>query len=103
MKAVIRDGSKQFLVEEGQIIEIERRDLEPKSTYKFEVLSISPDEGDAILGTPVLENATVEGEVIQQKKMKKIIVYFYRRRKGSAKKKGHRQQKTRVKISKIAV
>ena len=96
MKAVIRDGSQQFLVEEGQIVEIERTGLEPKSTYSFEVLSITKDDGETLIGEPVLDNAKVEGEVITQVKKKKIIIYFFRRRKASKKKQGHRQQKTLI-------
>ncbi len=103
MKAVIRDGSQQFLVEQGTIVEIEKRDLEPQSKYKFDVLSITKDDGETLVGTPILESATVEGEVIDQVKKKKIIVYFYRRREASKKKQGHRQQKTRVKITNISV
>ena len=101
MKAVIRDGSQQFIVEEGQRITIERRDLELNSTYNFDVLSIIKDDGETVHGNPLVEGAKVEGEVLEQRKMKKLIHYVYRRRKASAKKKGHRQQKTIVKISKI--
>jgi len=103
MKAVIKDGSQQFLVKEGQRILIERTELEPKSTYSFEVLSIIKDDGETVVGNPLVDGATVEAEVMEQRKMKKLIHYVYRKRKGSAKKKGHRQQKTMVQISKIAL
>ena len=103
MKAVIRDGSQQFLVEEGQKISIERRDLEQDSKYKFDVLSIIKDDGETVHGNPIVEGAEVEANVLEQRKMKKLIHYIYRRRKGSAKKKGHRQQKTIVQISKISM
>jgi len=103
MKAVIRDGSQQFLVEEGQRISIERRDLEQNSTYNFEVLSIIKDDGETVTGDPIVKDAKVEAEVLEQRKLKKLIHYVYRRRKGSAKKKGHRQQQTIVQISKISM
>ena len=103
MKAVIKDGSQQFLVEEGQRILIERRDIEPESTYNFDVLSIIKDDGETVHGSPIVEGATVEANVLEQRKMKKLIHYVFRRRKGSSRKKGHRQQKTLVQISKIAL
>lgn len=101
MHAVIRDGSQQFRVTQGDVIEIERRDLEPGSTYRFDVLAVTKD-GETQLGTPTVDGATVEGEVVEQFKSKKLIVFKFRRRKGSRTKQGHRQQKTRVRITEIS-
>ena len=101
MNAVIRDGSQQFRVTLGDVIEIERRDLEPGTSYRFDVLAITKD-GETQVGAPTVDGASVAGEVVEQVKMKKLVVFKLRRRKGSRTKNGHRQQKTRVRITEIS-
>ena len=101
MYAVIRDGSQQFRVTQGDVIEVERRDLEPGSTYHFDVLAVIKD-GQTQIGAPTVDGASVSGEVVAQVKQKKLIVFKFRRRKGSQTKNGHRQQKTRIRITEIS-
>ena len=101
MYAVIREGGKQFKVQEGDIIKVPKRSEEEgkKITIK-DVLLISDDESTKI-GNPIIKNAKVEAKVLKHGKDKKIIVFKYKRRKGYRRKLGHRQQFTRIEIGKI--
>lgn len=100
MYAVIATGGKQYKVSEGDIIKVEKLDVQAGETYTFDkVLLVSGD--DVKVGTPTVSGATVEADVIDTVKGKKIIVYKYKRKTGYHKKNGHRQQYTAVKITKI--
>ena len=99
--AVIKTGGKQYLVEEGTVLDVEKLPGQDGKIVFGEVLLI--DNGKTTkLGTPLVEGAKVEGEILEQFKDKKIRVFKMKRRKGYRKTQGHRQQKTRVKITKIA-
>ena len=100
MYAIIATGGKQYKVSEGDIVKIEKLDVEDGSTVTFDqVLAVSDNE--LKVGTPVVEGATVEASVLGDGKAKKVIVYKYKRKSGYHKKNGHRQQYTAVKIEKI--
>ena len=100
MYAVIATGGKQYKVSEGDIIKVEKLDVQAGETYTFDkVLLVSGD--DVKVGTPTVSGATVEADVIDTVKGKKIIVYKYKRKTGYHKKNGHRQLYTKVKIDKI--
>lgn len=102
MYAVIKTGGKQFKVSEGDLVKIEKLDVEAGDTVTFdEVLLVNDGNGNLKVGNPIVENAKVVAEVIQQGKSKKIIVYKYKKRKNYRKKQGHRQPFTKVKITKI--
>jgi ribosomal protein L21 len=97
MKAIIVTGGKQYYVEEGSVLYIEKLDAEADKTIKFEeVLMV-----DSKIGTPTVKGATVEAKVIKHGKAKKIIVYKYKAKKKYRKKQGHRQPYTKVEITKI--
>ncbi|GIW22613.1 MAG: 50S ribosomal protein L21 [Candidatus Sericytochromatia bacterium] len=101
MYAIIKTGGKQYKVEEGKFIDVEKlpNDLEQQVEFK-EVLLIS-DGSNVKLGNPNLENAKVLGKVLKQDKHKKVIVYKMRPKKHYRRKNGHRQPFTRVLIEKI--
>jgi large subunit ribosomal protein L21 len=100
MYAIIATGGKQYKVAEGDIIKVEKLDVEAGSTYTFnEVLGVRDSE--LVVGKPFVEGATVEASVIENGKAKKVIVYKYKRKSGYHKKNGHRQQYTALKIEKI--
>jgi large subunit ribosomal protein L21 len=100
MYAVIKTGGKQYKVEEGDRIQVEKLDSAAGDTVTFEdVLFIGGDEYN--LGEPTLAGATVSGTVVRQLRSKKIIVFRMKRRKGFHKKKGHRQNLTEIFITKI--
>lgn len=102
MYAVIKTGGKQFKVSEGDLVKIEKLNVASGDTVTFdEVLLVNDGNGNLKVGNPVLANAKVTAEVIEQGKNKKIIVYKYKKRKNYRKKQGHRQPYTKVKITKI--
>ncbi len=100
MYAIIATGGKQYKVSEGDVIRIEKLDVEAGETVTFDqVLAVS--DGELKVGCPTVEGASVSATVEQQGKAKKVIVYKYKRKTGYHKKNGHRQLYTQVKIDKI--
>jgi len=101
MYAIIKTGGKQFKVQEGDTIYIEKLSANEGETVQFdEVLMVSKENGLAV-GTPTVANATVTGKVEKHGKGKKIIVYKYKAKKNYHRKQGHRQPFTKVVIEKI--
>lgn len=100
MYAVIETGGKQYKVQEGDTIFVEKLEVEEGGKVEFsKVLLVQGD--DLTVGTPYVENAKVEGTVLEQGKSKKIIVFRYKPKKNYKRKQGHRQPYTKVKIDKI--
>lgn len=100
--AIIKTGGKQFKVSEGDLLKVEKLNLETGETVTFEeVLLLNDDSGNLKIGNPVVENAKVIAEVIEQGRAKKILVYKYKRRKKYRRTQGHRQPFTKVVITKI--
>ena len=101
MIAIIRDGGKQYRVEEGQSLLLDLRDFPAGEKIELnEVLSI--EDGDQFrLGTPLVEGARVVAEVVGETKGPKVIFHRFRRRKGSRSRRGHRQRYTQVRIESI--
>ena len=104
MKAVIKTGGKQYLVQEGDVLEIEKLPEAAGAKITFsEVLLVSDDEGkDLQLGEPILANAKVEAELVEQVKADKLRIFKMRRRKRYRKTMGHRQKLTQIKIVSIS-
>lgn len=102
MYAIIADSGRQYKVEEGQELTVDFREGSAGDKLTFEkVLAVSDGEGKLQLGTPMLDGASVEAEVLGAKKGEKLVVQKIRRRKNSRRKTGHRSIYTRVKIGKI--
>ncbi|NLC28753.1 MAG: 50S ribosomal protein L21 [Campylobacteraceae bacterium] len=102
MYAIIKNGGKQYKVQEGDYLNLDKLNAEPKSTIEVtEVLAIN--NGELKIGTPFVEGAKVTLEVINSGKDKKVIIFKTRRRKDSKLKRGFRRQYTRVKVAKIAI
>lgn len=101
MYAVVSTGGKQYRVQEGDVIFVEKLDAEVDSTVELtEVLAVS--NGEALkVGTPVVEGAKVVAKVVAQGKAKKITVFKYKAKKDYRKKTGHRQPYTKLVIEKI--
>ena len=97
MKAVIETGGKQYYVEEGTVLYIEKLDAEAGSKIKFDKVLMA----NGTVGMPELSGAYVEAEVVKNGKGKKITVFTYKPKKGSARKMGHRQPYTKVQITEI--
>ncbi len=102
MFAVIKTGGKQYNVKLNDVVKVEKLDKEVGETVELnDVLAVS-NEGELIVGTPVVENAKVEAEILEHGKGDKILVFKKRRRKDSKKMIGHRQQYTKLKIKNIS-
>jgi len=101
MFAVIKTGGKQYRVQEGDVLSIEKLGLDKGQKVNFGQVLLIDDNEKTLIGTPFLENSVVRGEVVENFKDKKIIVFKKKRRKQYKKKTGHRQELTRVKIEEI--
>ena len=103
MKAVIVTGGKQYTVSEGDVLFIEKLNVEADETVKFDQVLAVLDGENSKIGAPVVEGAVVEAKAIKNGKGKKIHVLKYKAKKGEKKKIGHRQPYTKVEITKIAL
>ncbi|MBP5154334.1 MAG: 50S ribosomal protein L21 [Lachnospiraceae bacterium] len=100
MYAIIATGGKQYKVSEGDIIRVEKLDVEEGASYDFtEVLAIGDET--LTIGTPTVEGAIVKATVQRQGKARKVVVYKYKRKSGYHKKQGHRQLFTQFRIDQI--
>ena len=103
MKAVIVTGGKQYTVAEGDVLYIEKLNVEAEETVKFDQVLAVLDGENSKVGAPVVEGAAVEAKVVKNGKAKKVVVFKYKAKKGEKKKIGHRQPYTKVEITKIAL
>ena len=102
MFAVIETGGKQYKVNEGDVIFVEKLDVAEGDKITFDkVLAVASDAG-VKTGAPLVEGATVTASVVKNGKAKKIYVMTYKAKKNEKKKIGHRQPYTKVQIEKIA-
>ncbi len=101
MYAIIETGGKQYKVAEGDIITVEKLDVEAGAEYIFDKVILVSKDGKAKVGAPYVDKAKVKAEVIGDGKAKKVIVYKYKSKKGFHKKKGHRQPFTKLKITSL--
>jgi large subunit ribosomal protein L21 len=101
--AVIEDGSQQFRVSEGDVVEIALRDLaEDAKEIQFDRVLLVSNEGQVNIGTPLVAGAKVVAEIVKaEHKGQKVYSLSFRRRKDSRKKTGHRQKYVQVRITKI--
>jgi len=101
--AIIKTGGRQHRVAEGDIIDVDLLESEAGKETVFGDVLFHGDGSDVTHGTPLIEGATVTGEVIEHRKDKKVIAFKYRRRKGYHRTVGHRRKLTRVKITGISL
>ena len=101
MYAIVETGGKQYPVEEGRYIDLELLEAEKDSKVTFDKIVMLVNGKKSKVGQPYVAGASVEGTVVKHDKAKKIIVFKQRPKKGYRKKQGHRQQYTRVMITKI--
>lgn len=101
MYAVVATGGKQYKVAVGDVIAVEKLEVEAGQSVDFDVLFLA--EGDSIVvDAASLAKASVTGEVVEQFKGKKAIIFKFKKRKGYKRLRGHRQQLTRVRITGIS-
>jgi len=101
MYAVVFSGGKQYKVQKGEILRVEKISGDIGAPVSFDKVLMFSDGENVNIGQPVLENISVNGHIVEQDKAKKIIVFKYKRRKRYRRKQGHRQQYTAVKIDSI--
>lgn len=101
MYAIISSGGKQYKVQKGEILRVEKISGDIGAPVSFDKVLMFSDGENVNIGQPVLENVSVSGHIVEQDKAKKIIVFKYKRRKRYRRKQGHRQQYTAIKIDSI--
>ncbi len=101
MYAIIATGGKQYRVEKGDVLFIEKLEAAEGSTVKFDTVLAVGGEGETKVGAPSVEGASVEATVVKNGKGKKLNIITYRPKKGSARHMGHRQPYTKVEITAI--
>lgn len=101
--AVIRAGGKQYRVAQGEMLLVEKMDIEAGSEWTAdEVLFVASAPGEFKIGKPLLAGASVKFEVLQQTLGRKILIRHHRRRQNSQKTLGHRQPQTRILVKEIS-
>ncbi len=101
MFAVIKTGGKQYRVQKGDVLEVEKLGMEEGKKITFEEVLLVEDNGNTQVGTPLVDKAQVLAVIVESFKGEKVIVFKKKRRKQYKKKRGHRQELTRVKIEEI--
>ncbi|MEA3372569.1 MAG: 50S ribosomal protein L21 [Campylobacterota bacterium] len=101
MYAIIKNGGKQYKVQEGDILLLDKMSLDANAAVEIkEVLAVN--DGELKVGAPFVDGAVVTAEVINEGRAQKVVIYKKRRRKDSKVKRGFRRDFTRVRITKIA-
>lgn len=101
MYAIIKTGGKQYKVETGEAVYVEKLDVEAGEKVTFDEVILIGGEGTTTVGAPTVDGATVVGTVEKQGREKKVVTYKYKPKKHQHQKKGHRQPYTKVVIDAI--
>ena len=100
--AVIKTGGKQYKVKSGEILKIEKLpDSKPETKIEFNEILAYGDDKNIEVGTPNIDGAKVEADLIKNSKNRTILIFKKRRRQNSRRKNGHRQQYSMIRINKI--
>ena len=99
--AIIETGGKQYKVSASKILEIEKLDAKVGDTVKFKNVLLLSDDKNTEIGNPSINGATVEAQLLDNVKDRTVLIFHKRRRKHSRKKNGHRQQHSKIQITKI--
>ena len=101
MYAVVATGGKQYKVSKGDVLRIEKIAGEVGDAVTLDKVLMVADGEQVDIGRPVIENAAVNAQIVEQGKAKKVLVFKYKRRKGYRRKQGHRQPFTAIRIDNI--
>ena len=101
MYAIIVTGGKQYKVQQGDVLFVEKLEAEEGAAVKFDTVLAVGEEGAVKFGAPSVEGASVAAKVVKNGKGKKLNIITYRPKKGSARRMGHRQPYTKVEITAI--
>ena len=100
--AVIQTGGKQYKVKSGEILKVEKlADTKPESKIEFKEVLAYGDDKIIEVGSPTVNGAKVEAEVVKNGKNRTVLIFKKRRRHNSRRKNGHRQEYSMIKINKI--
>lgn len=100
--AIVETGGKQFRVAEGDVLRVEKLEAEPGAAVELgRVLAVGKDDGQLVLGSPVVPGAKAVAKVIEHGKGPKLLVFKYKSKANYRRKKGHRQPFTKIQIEKI--
>lgn len=101
MYAVIQSGGKQYRVEPGETLVVEKLTGVEGDAIEFNEVLLLSDNGKVALGRPLIEGAKVTGEIVEHGRGEKLVVYKFKRRKDYRRRNGHRQDYTAVKINQV--
>ncbi|MBO4725090.1 MAG: 50S ribosomal protein L21 [Firmicutes bacterium] len=101
MYAIIETGGKQYRVQEGDVITVEKLNVEAGKKVEFDKVLVMNNGADLQIGAPYVDGAKVFGNVVENGKAKKVIIFKYKAKKDERKKQGHRQPYTMVEITGI--
>ncbi len=101
MYAVIETGGKQYKVAEGDVIFVEKLDVEEGAEVTFDKVLMAGEGSDVKVGAPTVDGASVKATVLKNGKAKKVVVFKMKRKKNYRRKKGHRQPFTKVQITAV--
>ena len=101
MYAVVNSGGKQYKIQQGQVLRVEKITGDVGNPVTFDRVLMFSDGENISIGQPALEDVAVEGHIVEQGKAKKIIVFKYKRRKRYRRTRGHRQEFTAILIDSI--
>jgi large subunit ribosomal protein L21 len=99
--AVIKTGGKQYRVQEGDVLEIEKLEVEAGEPTTFSEVLLTGSGDSVRVGTPLVEGASVEAKVVEQFRGDKVVAFKFKRRQGYHRTVGHRQSLTKVEITAI--
>tara|TARA_B100001540_G_scaffold236020_1_gene210346 strand:+ start:108 stop:506 length:399 start_codon:yes stop_codon:yes gene_type:complete len=100
--AIIQTGGKQYKVKSGEILKIERlSDSKPDTKIEFKEILAYGDDKIIEVGTPIVQGAKVEANLIKNSKNRTVLIFKKRRRQNSRRKNGHRQEYSKIRINKI--
>ena len=102
MYAVVKTGGKQYKVTEGTTIEVNRVSVDEGSALTIDTVLMVNQDGSVKIGTPTIDGAKVEAEVVRHTRGPKLVIWKMKRRKGYRNKNGHRQDLSILKINKIS-
>jgi large subunit ribosomal protein L21 len=101
MFAIIKTGGKQYKIQAGDVLAVEKIPAEPGQRVLFNQVLLIADDDETMIGTPYLEQAAVRAEVLENFKDEKVIVFKKKRRKQFRRTRGHRQELTKLRVELI--
>ncbi|WP_375701674.1 50S ribosomal protein L21 [Bartonella sp. AA89HNZF] len=101
MFAVIKTGGKQYRIVANQVVKVEKVSGNAGDVVEFNDILMVGQEGNAVIGTPVVADALVTAEILEQTRGRKVIAFKKRRRQNSKRTRGHRQEFTRLRVLEI--